>query len=420
MEQTMVFDSQEAVKQAYNTGNKEQDLATINALISGQVQIKSPDVQSSISEPITTNNDQPTMVVENIPNEVVPIDVLEEQRRYNAFLEDKQKTEHYKYLADLKAREDEIVKERTAREQAEERIRQLSETQNVRPLNNSTEAPTDEEDEAYISEYAKRTRAMVEEIRSQTGNFPAVQELADKVSTIEKDYNRRRQDAERVQQEKETKDREQKIFDSIRQFQTKVPELQTTEDIKEIDQKYLKFRKDIGHLVNAKSVIDIEKAIKNYYEGGEVKQKAIENGIRELPDYNKYSKIAELMDLKNGVRYDPIIGKEIPVLDDEGNRVRYRSLDEVYRLNSFDEQLVNARKQTMKEISNKLTSINNAPVTLTNDYSDAFTSGFTVEQEREVLNMDPKEWSNPEKRKMAEIVYAKRGLELPQYRGRKF
>lgn len=426
-EPTKIFNSVQEVHDSYNTGDRKKDLELVNAVLKGEVGIKQPDPQPSSDVPSgQTNTGSEEIPLNPASSDIVSPQVLpteeelEAQRRYNEFLENKQKEEHLKYLSELKAREDALQQERANREELERRLQELAQKQTQTTNSDNQSSSSDDEEEAFISDYAKKTRAMVEELRSQTGDNPVVKELMQKISSIQQEYEQRKLEETKVQQEKQRIEREQKLFDGIRQFQSKVPELQTGKDIKEIDQEYSKFRKDIGYLVGAKNSADVEIAIKNYYAGGQVKELAESKGIKAHPDYQKYEQIVNLIDKKNGVVFDAITGQEKPILDDEGNRVRYRSLEEVYKIEKYYEDLNNARRQTLKEVQSKLTNINQAPVTLSNEQTTAFSSGFSAEQEREILNWSPRVWEkDPEKRKMVETVYAKRGLEMPRYRGRK-
>lgn len=424
----MIVNSPEELNIRMNSGSREEQLSAVNAVLSGNVVINQeqkkanvPNVQT-VSEqdqkidsvlPITENK-------EEIITPVVSIDEYEQQKKYAEFLEQKEREEHLRHLAELKEREDALLKERASKEELEKRLRELDQIRNAAPTVTS-EQISEEEDENYVSDYAKKTRAMIEEFKATVGEGNALKELREKISKIETDYDQQKKLTLELQQKEKQEEIERKTFDNIRKFQSEHPELQTEVDIVDIDKQYSVFRKNIAHLIKANSTADVDKAIESYNSNGEIKKLADERGIKGVKDFNKYKAIAELIDLKNGVKYDSITGKEIPILDDEGKQVRYRSLDEVYKIKNFYDELNNIRKQTYKEVSRKLEGFENAPVTLPQEKTSTFSSGFTAEQESEILNWNPKNWENsPEKFEMVKKVYNKRGLDVPQYRGRKY
>jgi hypothetical protein len=160
--------------------------------------------------------------------------------------------------------------------------------------------------------------------------------------------------------------------------------------------------------------------VSDYLNGGNTKQIADEKGLKLPPDYDKYQAIVELNDMKRGVRYDSVIGKEVPILNDDGEQVKYRSFEEAYRVKNYYDEISNARRQASKDIAKKLDEAKNGATVLRNEQVDQFTAGLTADQEKEIINWHPREYmNNPEKLELVKQVYAKRGLEIPQYRGRK-
>lgn len=418
MEQ-LVFNNAQEVQQAYNTGDREKDLAIVNAVLTGNVAIKTDEqpIEKQV-EPQPTETPSATTDVTTEQQIENPIeDPIEKEKAYAELVKEQYEIEKARLLEETAKKNKEIEDYKKAKEELEERLRMAS--TNIQQAQPTTETQVDEEEE-FASEYAKKTRKMLEELRSQVGNNPKVQEIAEEFDVIKSEYERRRTEDEQKRQEKERKDREDKAFNTIRDFQLKHPELKTEKDIKELDNEYTRFRNDIAHLTKARTLADVEKAIKDYFSGGEVRKLADSRGVPEMVDYNKYSEIANLVDMKNGIMFDPITGKEIPIVDDDGVRVRYRSIDEAYRVRNFDNELVNAKKSAYKEIGEKLNKFESAPPVLKPEQTDQFTTGYTIEQEREILSWNPDQWvNNPEKRRMVQEVYAKRGLEVPRYRGRR-
>lgn len=413
----IVFNSVEDVRQNMNTGDSQKDLETINAILAGNVQINR-EQDATVTEPTDDSTTQVDPTIDVVEPTVDPVqEEIERTRRYNEMLDRQRREEHDDYIRKLKEKEDQIAKEKKAREELQNSLQELQSLKK-----STTDADTQNtDDDEYVSEYTKQTRRMVEELKASVGSDnPVVKKLIDEVEKIKTDYNSEKERNEQFQREKAEKLAQEKLFDNIRNFQNGVPELKTSKDIVDIDSDYQRFRKDIAYLTKARSSEDVEKAIDEYNRGGTVKELADKNGIKPVEDYDKYMSVVELLDLKEGIKYDPVLGKHIPILDENGVQVRYRSMDEAYRVKNFYSNISNAKREAYKDVSKKLTEFKQSPTLLPSNNTDSFSSGMTLEQERELLNMDPNRWINdPEKRRLVEIVYSKRGLEMPKYRGKR-
>jgi len=415
VENKLVFNTVDEVKQSYNTGNTQRDLEVVNAVLNGNVEIKG------------TGQPEQNIVLNDVQENIQPSVVddynqkIEEQRKYAEFLESKQREQELKYLQELQDKENKIQQEKQSREEIEKRLQELSKLNEQRLSTSSTETEQTTEEDEFVTDYAKSTRKMVEELKSQVGANPVIQELYNKINTIESEYQTQKQQSEKLQQERLRKIKEDKVFDGIRQFQMQHPELKTNRDIRELDQEYINFRKNVGYAINAKSTVDIDKAIDDYYVGGPTKEILESKGIKPFEEFDKYNNITEIIDLKSGQRYDKQTGHIVPILDEDGNRIRYRSFEEAYKISTYENAINDARKRSFQEVSKKLETINNAPVTIPPSQTDAFKTGFSLEEEKAILSWEPKDWvNNPDRARMVKEVYTKRGLEPPRYRGRKW
>lgn len=423
-----VFGSPEELRKNMYSGDRQHDLELANAVLAGQVEIRSGESQEEGQSTETVESQVPESVnseeitdpgVGVVPPPVID-DEVDRQRRYNEFVEQQAKEERERYLANLREREEELKKEKAAREELEKKLRQLQEIKEQRPVNvGGTQEEIDEEEE-YISGYAKKTRELVDELRGTVGSDnPVIRELVEKVSKFESEIKETKEREARITAEKQKKEAEDKFWENIRKFQKTAPEFNTDRDILDIKRDYERFQKDIIAVSQARNMKEFVAAIEDYYAGGKTKELAVQRGIKEVPEYKTFNELVDLIDFKNGVQLNSITGEEAPILDDQGNQVRYRSLDEAYKVKNFEKAVEQARKQSYKDVAKKLTQFSSAPVTLSDEQTEKFGIGLTVDQEREILNMDPMIWSrDPEKRKLVEMVYAKRGLEPPRYRGR--
>lgn len=402
--------STEEIKAGMESGN----LDIINGVLSNTVlpiEMKPVEDTSSqnVSQDIVTTNNEPVV------NQSSVIDEVEQARLYAEMIAERERKKEEDYQRKLKEVEETLRREKQAKEEMVQRLQQL-EQQKTQPQPVQQDLNSDEDDE-YVSDYAKRTRQIVEELARNGGANPDYKQLQEELNRLKMEFDNRKEE-ERKRKEKEEQDSAQrKLFDSIRSFQIANNEFQTSKSFNEIHDEYLKFRKDISYISNAQNIQQLESAIDEYYKGGDIKTIADKNGIKPVTDYDKFNKIMELIDLKDGIKYDPKTGDYIPITDDNGNRIRYRSLDEAYRITNFYDELNKARKQSYKEVSNKLSSLQNAPVTLPNNSTMSFDEKLTVDQLRNIINMPVNEWkNNPVKRTMVEKAFSELGLEPPKVR----
>lgn len=421
----------EEIRQGAYTGDKEKDLQMINAFLSGNVSVKQQEVSNE--EPTTLDN---TVTETSTEGETVTepdFDAEEEERkrRYEQFLKEKElaaqiEEERKKQLLIAKQKEEEIKKEREARLELEKKLKELSELQQTKTQQQSTtDSYTDDSEEEFVSDYAKGTREKVDRLESLINEFgsnhPKVKELEEEIRAFREEFKVVMEERQRKAREEEEKRQRDKLYGGIREFQNRYPELKTTVDIEEVDRQYQQFRNDMAVAIKAKSVFELEQAIADYFAGGDYKKIADEKGIKAPADYDKYQAIVELYDMKRGVKYDPVTGKENPILNDEGQRVTYRSLEEAYYVMNREKELADMRRKSSQEIAKKISQINGGAVELpSNMNGQVVQQGYTKDQVNTLLNTDIKAIINdPVKLDEFKRLSIAMGYDAPVYRGRK-
>lgn len=421
----------EEIRQGAYTGDKEKDLQMINAFLSGNVSVKQQEVSNE--EPATLDN---TVTETSTEGETVTepdFDAEEEERkrRYEQFLKEKElaaqiEEERKKQLLIAKQKEEEIKKEREARLELEKKLKELSELQQTKTQQQSTtDSYTDDSEEEFVSDYAKGTREKVDRLESLINEFgsnhPKVKELEEEIRTFREEFKVVMEERQRKAREEEEKRQREKLYGGIREFQNRYPELKTTVDIEEVDRQYQQFRNDMAVAIKAKSVFELEQAIADYFAGGDYKKIADEKGIKAPADYDKYQAIVELYDMKRGIKYDPVTGKENPILNDEGQRVTYRSLEEAYYVMNREKELADMRRKSSQEIAKKISQINGGAVELpSNMNGQVVQQGYTKDQVNTLLNTDIKAIINdPVKLDEFKRLSIAMGYDAPVYRGRK-
>lgn len=421
----------EEIRQGAYTGDKEKDLQMINAFLSGNVSVKQQEVSNE--EPATLDN---TVTETSTEGETVTepdFDAEEEERKrkYEQFLKEKElaaqiEEERKKQLLIAKQKEEEIKKEREARLELEKKLKELSELQQTKTQQQSTtDSYTDDSEEEFVSDYAKGTREKVDRLESLINEFgsnhPKVKELEEEIRTFREEFKVVMEERQRKAREEEEKRQRDKLYGGIREFQNRYPELKTTVDIEEVDRQYQQFRNDMAVAIKAKSVFELEQAIADYFAGGDYKKIADEKGIKAPADYDKYQAIVDLYDMKRGVKYDPVTGKENPILNDEGQRVTYRSLEEAYYVRNREKELADMRRKSSQEIAKKISQINGGAVELpSNTNGQVVQQGYTKDQVNTLLNTDIKAIINdPVKLDEFKRLSIAMGYDAPVYRGRK-
>jgi DNA repair exonuclease SbcCD ATPase subunit len=421
----------EEIRQGAYTGDKEKDLQMINAFLSGNVSVKQQEVSNE--EPATLDN---TVIETSTEGETVTepdFDAEEEERKrkYEQFLKEKElaaqiEEERKKQLLIAKQKEEEIKKEREARLELEKKLKELSELQQTKTQQQSTtDSYTDDSEEEFVSDYAKGTREKVDRLESLINEFgsnhPKVKELEEEIRTFREEFKVVMEERQRKAREEEEKRQRDKLYGGIREFQNRYPELKTTVDIEEVDRQYQQFRNDMAVAIKAKSVFELEQAIADYFAGGDYKKIADEKGIKAPADYDKYQAIVELYDMKRGIKYDPVTGKENPILNDEGQRVTYRSLEEAYYVRNREKELADMRRKSSQEIAKKISQINGGAVELPSNMSgQVVQQGYTKDQVNTLLNTDIKAIINdPVKLDEFKRLSIAMGYDAPVYRGRK-
>lgn len=422
----------EEIRQGAYTGDKEKDLQMINAFLSGNVAVKQEVSNVEGSQALDTTVTVPPTEGEGeiVTEPAFDAEEEERKRKYEQFLKEKElaaqiEEERKKQLLIAKQKEEEIEKERKARLELEAKLKELSELQQNQTQQYLTTNSNSDEDDEFISDALRSTREDVKRLESLVtelgSNHPKVKELEDKIKQYDEKYNVIMEERERKIREEEEKRHRDKLYGGIREFQNRYQELKTTADIEEVDRQYQQFRNDMAVTIKAKSVFELEQAIADYFAGGDYKKIADEKGIKAPADYNKYQAIVDLYDMKRGVKYDPVTGKENPILNDEGQRVTYRSLEEAYYVRNREKELADMRRKSSQEIVKKISQINGGAVELpSNMNGQVVQQGYTKDQVNTLLNTDIKAIINdPVKLDEFKRLSISMGYDAPVYRGRK-
>lgn len=242
-----------------------------------------------------------------------------------------------------------------------------------------------------------------------------VGELKKELLRIKELEERRAKEYEEAQQRQEEEYRQKKLIKDLDSFTSKYPELKMSDSIENLNREWMGFRKNILNITGATSPKELEHYIDDYVKGGKTKELADSHGIPFVKDYDKLMTVYELLDMKRGIKYNKELGVEEPILDDENKPVRYRTIEEAYKLSKYYDELNQARLSSMKDVQQKLRQRSQAAVTLNETETSSFDTGLSKADISRLIKMDPKQYkNNPELRQQVEAVYRSIGMEPPR------
>jgi DNA repair exonuclease SbcCD ATPase subunit len=420
--ENVIFKSYDEIQAGYDSG----DMEIINGVLEGTISLAPEQPTETFQETVV---EQPVEQTVNPP--IVEEDEEDVRSRINHYEEELEREKRIREMeiqeAQRKFEETEAqrlallkinAEEKRKREEIENRLRELDR------MSTTTQQSSDEtEEDEFVSEYTKKTRQMVEELRNQLGNNPKTAELEERIQKFEQ------MESERIQRQKELELMEQqriqerRMYEDVGRLQTRYDELKTEKNIEDVHKEFEVFRKEFAQTLNVQGH-DLERSLMQFFDaerGKDLRSQVEKRGLKVNNDIEKFVKIAELVDLMNGKEYDPVLQKFVPVLSQTGDPVRYRSLEEAYRVKHFNDITMAAKKRGIMEAKNQLEMLNNAPATLKNTETKPAGGGMTVEQANELINTPPERYANdPEMYNLVKRAYAMAGIEMPVYRGRRF
>jgi hypothetical protein len=228
-----------------------------------------------------------------------------------------------------------------------------------------------------------------ETIKSLSSGDPRIKVLEEKIQGYEKIEADRKRVEEQEHAERKRKDAEQKIANEVVSLQQQYPELQTKNSFTQIAEDFTRFRNSLVNMLGATSPQDQDRLLMTYFDesrGAQLREEAKKNGVNPPDDYDKFVQIAELIDMTNGIEYDPILERFVQIKNSFGEPVRYRSIEEAYRVKNYNNEIVNAKKKAFKEVKTKIDQINDSPAKLDNRQTAPIDNAITPDQIQVVLN----------------------------------
>lgn len=400
---------------------KEGDMNVINGVLTGTVKQQvavndAPAQETTEVAPVVTETPIETETKKPETNEEV-----EFLKKRAELIEQREREDKERILRDKAKAEQELASERKRREEIEQRIQLLEEQRKQKPSSD----PVSAEDDEFASDYAKATRKMVEELKESGGINSGSADLGKRLESIEKTLEKVEHEKKAQAEAEQANKNKQKFYEEIASFQNQPGRetFKTSVPYGKLYEDFLRFREDVAFVTKAKKPQDVDKTVMTMLDpanGKNVQEEFKSKGVKIPDELDKFWKIVELIDFKNGVEYDPVGQKFVQRVDSYGNPVRYASLDEAYKIKYYYESINEVKKKTMSEINQKVTTLNNTPKTLGTAETSAHEGGLTTENVAQLIRLDPRSYeNNPELKDKVKQAYASVGLQMPEYRGRR-
>ena len=387
------------------------DLEVINGLISGDVVIgEAPEGEGQPQEPV-----QQEQAVVETPAPVAQEPVAPQQE---VVTETNEPVEQPNEQAAQQEIENRYEVEKKAREQAEAKARADAETarlarekiEEIKSLNISdissvkVDMPDVQEDDMaadLAGEYGRNTRTIVDSIKESLGNAASVDQitaLEQKLNAILELEEGRRKSDEVAAAERAKRERFNKLFTEVDAFSNEHQDtFGLNRSASSVYEDTLAFKNKIKNYLGTDDPMQIESAYRKAVTGSdnELVEKLKAVGVSAPSDALNYLKLAEVVDLKNGYKFNDYTGQFEEIKNSDGDRVVLQSIDDAYKLSRFNDIMNEAKASQAKEIEKKLTERSNGATLLPDvDVSDGDNGAMTLEEKQRILSLPPSAFKN--------------------------
>jgi hypothetical protein len=353
--ETNMVMTQEQVQAGIDAG----DMDIINATIAGTITIGEPEVEKTVEEKET---EELAEVIEDLPNrdelitEVLGDTVKEKDPAVPTYTQE----DIDKMVADA------VAKAGLTKEDKVDEI------------------------EPELSDKQKAINELREAIGSDTsGDVNEV--IIEQLATLKQAEDNRLKELEKQQAKDAQELTLNKLFTEVGALQGKHEHFKTDRDVKTLFEEFGDFRGRVSEFIGSDKDAAVDKAVYAILNGESKRDKQLRKTVEltgvEIPkDLETYYQLAEVVDLKNGYKFNSITGEREEIVDDMGQRVNQASLEDAYKLSNFSAHMADAEAHAQKAIQQKLNSFENSATTLTNEeIVDASSQQQVTENEAKAL-----------------------------------
>jgi hypothetical protein len=278
----------------------------------------------------------------------------------------------------------------------------------------------DADDEELANNYSKNNRSEIENLKTTiaslgSGESDVVRGLVEKIGKLEEQNNTIEAERKRDQDAADRNARMDKMFTSIDKFAEGKDHLKLGRGIKEEYKDHTKLRTRISEYLGTDDDSIVNKTLRglasnetDFFKG--MRTKMEELGITIPEGTQNYLKLSDIVDLKRGVTYNSETGVYEDIVDELGNKVCQRSIEDAYKLSNFEGEVTDARVEQSIEIQKQLSNREGSAVSIPpEDLSQGNEEDvMTTEQMNSILDMDPRKIKrNPELMKKYNLIVEK-------------
>jgi len=383
----------------------EGDMEVINGLLSGEVKIgEAPEGEEQPVEEVVSETpvqeevivDQPPVEqIVNTPTEEVAPEVDEKQAIIDRYLEEAKKREDE---ANKAAAEAQLARE------AREKINALKQPVVSEASTLKFDMPDIKEDDVaadLAGEFSRNNRTILNSLKDSVSSAASV----DQVSALEAKLNAllqleedRKKKEEALAAERAQQERMNKLFTEVDAFSNKHSDtFGLNRSASDVYRDTLSFKDQVKKYLGTEDDLQVEAAYRRAVSGkDEELVKGLTNaGIRVPSDAENYLKLAEVVDLKNGYKFNDYTGQYEPIVNDFGDRVTLRSIDDAYKLSRFNDIVNQAKAEQVKEIEKRLSARSNSATVLPDsNTSNGDDAGLSLEEKQRILSLPNSAFKN--------------------------
>jgi len=372
----------------------EGDVEIINGLLSGEVVIGEQPVEETVEEEEVPTEEQPVV-------EEAPVEEANEQDD-RAEIARKYKEEAEKRADEAKKAAEEAQVAAEARQKLESlKLKSVDEAKTFSV--NMPEFEEDETDKELAGSFSVNNRKILDTLKESLGGAASVDQvrvLEEKLNAVLQIEEEKRKREEQSAAERAERERKNKLFSDVDAFGKKYKPFDTGKPTSQMFSEINDFKMGLKQYLQTEDNAVVEVAYRKAINGtDDGLVKGINSAGIKIPDgADKYIKLAEIVDLKNGVTFNEYSGKYETVTDEFGNRVILRSLEDAYKLSRFNDLINEAKKEQVEQIQQTLSNRENSAVELPDTNVDGDSAEvMSIEEKEKILSLPNSAFrNNPE------------------------
>jgi len=397
--------TKEELEEKINAGDSD----VINAYLAGEITIGEGEVSGEEGEVVAEVSEEEVALTiqEEVAVESVAEVVTEPVEEPQGVSKDDYDALVAKYKDEAKKRDDAIKQADAEKQRAKEAIERLesinkSSVAEQGGLKFETPQLTEDETDADLAgSYSKNNRAIIDTLKDTITGAASVDQVAaleQKLNSILEFEKDRREQQEAIAVKNAEDERKKKLFSEVDAFASGHEHFRMERGTAEVFNDVNTFKDRLKDYLRTSDVREVEKAYRNVVSGKdtELSENLSKAGVVVPNDAESYLRLAEVVDLKNGYKFNEYTGEYEQITDDFGVRVSQRSIEDAYKLSRFSDIVAEARAEQTQAIEEKLAGRQASATTLPQEVeSDGSSDGqMSYAEMDQLLNLPDSAFRN--------------------------